>query len=217
MLIHRLLPWFLVLLAACTPVAAQSLQGRVVGINDGDTLTLLTPDNRQVKIRLAQIDTPEKAQPYGSRARQALADLVFQKSVRVEVSDIDRYGRTVGTVMLGDLDVNAEMVRNGSAWVYRRYARDSRLFELEDQARAAGSGLWALPEAQRVPPWEWRQASRGGQAAQGGVPPEDLRCGAKRYCSQMSSCEEARFHFRQCGQADLDGDGDGIPCELLCR
>ena len=111
--------------------------------------------------RLAEIDTPERRQPYGTRSRQALSDLVFGKAVRVTVQDTDRYGRTVGRVYTGPVDVNAEMVRKGAAWVYRQYSRDVGLLRLEAEARTARRGLWALPEAQRTPPWEWRAAERG--------------------------------------------------------
>ena len=144
-------------LQAQAGAAAADLSGRVVGVVDGDTLTLLTPEKRQVRVRLAGIDTPERAQPYGSRARQELSDLAFGKEAEISVQDTDRYGRTVGRVHAGGLDVNAEMVRRGAAWVYRRYNRDPGLPAVEAEARAARRGLWALPEAQRVPPWEWRR------------------------------------------------------------
>lgn len=147
---------FLSLLAACAPVASDWLDGTVVGVSDGDTLTLLTTGDQRVKIRLGQIDAPEGSQPWGDQSRQALTQMVFQREVRVQVTDIDSYGRTVGGVFLGDLDVNAEMVRSGEAWVYRRYVTDKQLFVLEDQARAGGRGLWSLSEAQRIPPWQWR-------------------------------------------------------------
>lgn len=206
-----------------TAEPAQTLHGRVVGISDGDTLTLLTPERRQVKIRLAEIDTPERRQPYGSRARQALAELVFGEAVRVEVQTVDRYGRSVGRVYRGSdgLDVNAALVRSGSAWVYRRYSEDPALLALERQARAAEAGLWALPQAQRAPPWEWRAQQRRGTGPSGRATREPaagaFSCGAKRYCGQMHSCAEARFHLQQCGLERLDGDGDGTPCESLCR
>lgn len=213
---------------------ATEITGRVVGITDGDTLTLLTEDRRQAKVRLAEIDTPESRQPYGNRARQALSDLAFGQSVRVVVQDTDRYGRTVGRVYAGGTDVNAAMVREGAAWVYRQYSRDPSLLGLEAEARAARRGLWALPEAERTPPWEWRRMARtGGQPAGGTEPPQaqspapamprstpaagSFTCGSKTYCSQMSSCAEARFHLTQCGLGRLDGDHDGVPCESLCR
>ncbi len=127
------------------PAHAATISGRVVGVHDGDTLTLLDAEKRQVKIRLAEIDTPESAQPYGSRAKQALSDLVFGRDVLVDVQDIDRYGRTVGRVSVGGTDVNAALVAAGAAWVYRQYAKDPQLFALEAEARAAQQGLWALP------------------------------------------------------------------------
>ena len=130
------------------------------GVGDGDTLTLLTERREEVRIRLSDIDTPERRQPYGDRARQALSDLAFGKAVRVVVVDTDRHGRTVGRVHEGAVDVNAEMVRRGAAWVFRRYSRDPALLRLEDEARSARRGLWALPEAERAPPWEWRAANR---------------------------------------------------------
>ncbi len=138
---------------------AETLTGKVVAISDGDTLTMLQ-DKQQIKIRLSEIDTPEKSQPYGTKAKQALSDLVFGKLVRIEVVTIDRYGRTVGKVYLEDLDINAELVRYGHAWVYRRYAKDKTLFDLETEARENQFGLWALPEEQRIAPWEWRRGKR---------------------------------------------------------
>ena len=150
----------LLCLACAVPALAEELRGRVVGITDGDTLTLLEGGNRQIRIRLAEIDTPERRQPYGDRARQALSDLAFGKVARVAVVDTDRYGRTVGRVRVGGHDVNAEMVRLGAAWVYRQYSRDPEMLVLEDAARAARRGLWALPEADRMPPWEWRAERR---------------------------------------------------------
>ena len=111
----------LALLAA--PLLAAEYAGRVVAVQDGDSLTLLVPDGasyQQVKVRLGEIDTPESRQPYGQRAKQALSDLAFGQQARVVVQDTDRYGRTVGRVYVGGVDVNAEMVKQGAAWVYRK-------------------------------------------------------------------------------------------------
>ena len=151
------------LIAAGQPTFAESITGRVVGVADGDTLTVLTDGKRQVRVRLAGIDAPERRQPHGTRARQALSALAFARSAQVEVEDIDRYERPVGRVRVGGRDVNAEMVRRGAAWVYVRYNRDPSLAALEVEARGARRGLWALPEAERVPPWEWRAAKRAGR------------------------------------------------------
>ena len=148
------------LIAAGQPAFAESITGRVVGVADGDTLTVLADGKRQVRVRLAGIDAPERRQPYGTRARQTLSALTFGRAAQVEVEDTDRYGREVGRVRVGNRDVNAEMVRRGAAWVYTRHNRDPSLVPLEAEARAARRGLWALPEGERIPPWEWRAARR---------------------------------------------------------
>ena len=140
-------------------ISAESLTGKVISIADGDTATILT-GNKKTKVRLAEIDTPEKNQPYGKEAKKALSDFIFGKSVRIEVQTIDRYGRTVGKIFLGNLDINKEMVRAGHAWVYRRYTKDETLFKLEEYAKQNMFGLWALPEDQHIAPWEWRRGKR---------------------------------------------------------
>jgi endonuclease YncB( thermonuclease family) len=111
--------WWLLLLALFGSVLANAAEytGKVVAIADGDTLTLLV-DRQQMKVRLAEIDTPERRQPYGSRAKEGLSQLAFGRRARVVAVDRDRYGRTVGRVYVGDTDVNAELVRRGAAWVY---------------------------------------------------------------------------------------------------
>lgn len=208
-------------LALSTAAAAPTspvLTGRVVGVSDGDTLTLLTPDRVQHKVRLDQIDAPESGQPWGAAAKQRLSAAVFQKTVTVRSSGQDRYGRTLGRVQADGADVNAALVRDGAAWAYRQYLTDRRILTLESDARSAGRGLWSLPAAQTTPPWEWRAAQRGpSRPAPRQSTASGYSCGAKRYCKQMSSCEEARFHLRQCGLSRLDADGDGMPCEALCR
>jgi endonuclease YncB( thermonuclease family) len=145
------------LLIAITAQAAI-LQGKVVHIADGDTLTILTNANQQVKIRLAGIDTPEKAQPFGNMAKQALAALTFQKQALIEVETKYQYGRTVGKVIVNGRDVNAELVRQGMAWVYRKYTNDQKLYKLEAEAKKAKRGLWASDH--RIEPWLWRKGKR---------------------------------------------------------
>ena len=137
--------------------AATLISGRIVGVYDGDSATLLTGSNDQVKIRLAEIDAPEKKQPYGNRSKQALSDLIFGKQVTARVVTIDRYGRTVARLYVGDVDVSREMVRAGAAWVYRQYNQDTSLLDVEADARRARRGLWGLPETERQEPWLWRR------------------------------------------------------------
>lgn len=136
--------------------ADTTYTGKVISIADGDTLRVLYRDG-QLKIRLAEIDTPERKQPWGIRAKQALSDKVFAQTVNAVEIDRDRYGKIVGRVYLDGRDINRELVAEGHAWVYRKCMRDESLLEDEATARDAGIGLWPLPEAQRVPPWEWRR------------------------------------------------------------
>jgi len=143
---------------------AGELNGRVVGVTDGDTLTLLAAGNQQVKIRLAEVDAPEKGQPYGTKAKQQLSDLAFGKNVTVRDTTPDKYGRTVGRIYVGSLDVSKEMVRTGAAWVFTRYSKDPSLPGIQTQARQAQLGLWSIEGA--VPPWEWRAGNRSSNNAE---------------------------------------------------
>jgi endonuclease YncB( thermonuclease family) len=203
------------LLVASFAAPAETLTGKVVGVADGDTITVLV-DREQVRVRLAEIDTPERGQPWGRRAKQALTGKIAGHVVQVEAKFNDRYGRPVGHVRYSGRDINREMVREGHAWVYRQWMRDETLLDDEAHARAARAGLWGLPESERVPPWEWRHGSRTPPVH--AVPPSaTFTCGAKQYCREMASCEEARFHLRECRLLRLDGDGDGEPCESLCH
>jgi endonuclease YncB( thermonuclease family) len=212
------------LLAAFAGVAAEPFfEGRVVAVFDGDTLEVLV-DGAARRVRIAGIDTPERGQPWAERAKQALSDRVFGKAVKINEVAEDRYGRTVGEVYADDVCVGCELVRGGHAWVYRGFADDPVLFELEAQARAARRGLWGLPESQRTPPWKWRESRRIAERREArdgerrrGAGAAAAACGAKRTCGEMADCEEARFYLRECGLSSLDGDADGVPCEALCR
>ena len=141
-------------------VSGATVEGEVVAITDGDTIKILTPTKQQIKVRLADIDTPERGQPYGRKARQVLGEKIHRRQVDVEEVAIDRYQRLVGRVFLDGRNINAEMVEDGAAWVYRKYSDDPQLIRLESQAREQGRGLWALQPDQRIPPWEWRKQQR---------------------------------------------------------
>jgi endonuclease YncB( thermonuclease family) len=195
----------------------RELTGEISRIVDGDTLELLTKSGETVSIRLAQIDAPEKAQPYGARSSEALSQLALGKRARVEVVDLDRYGRTVGEIYLGPLHVNVEMVRQGHAWAYTRYVESLSIIEFEDEARREERGLWQLPLAEREPPWVWRHRRRNSKPSETITGPADTVCGEKRTCKEMVNCVEARFYLLECGVSRLDGDGDGKPCESKCR
>lgn len=136
----------------------------VVAIADGDTLTARCPTEdaahpyQQVKVRLAAIDAPEKAQPFGQRSRQHLADLCFKTEATITPKTKDRYGRTVADVQCRGQDAGTAQVQAGMAWVYDRYAKGyGHLYPLQEAARDAQRGLWS--EA-AVPPWGWRKKQR---------------------------------------------------------
>lgn len=154
---------FLLLLLLLLPWASwgQELTGRVVRIIDGDTLVVLDASNTQHKVRLAGIDCPERKQPWGTQAKQALSEYVFNREVTVDWDKRDRYKRIIGKVLRGDLDVHRSLIGDGLCWWYRKYADeqsavDRVLYEdAERQALSRRRGLWA--DANPVPPWEWRR------------------------------------------------------------
>jgi endonuclease YncB( thermonuclease family) len=136
------------------PVYAE-VTGKVVAVVDGDTLTVLR-DKEQIKVRLVEIDAPEKAQAFGNRSKQSLSDLCFGKTATLADQGKDRYRRTLARVTCDGIDANAEQVRRGMAWVYRRYAPiDAPLYAVEGEAKAEKRGLWV--DAEPIPPWEWRR------------------------------------------------------------
>lgn len=136
----------------------------VVGVSDGDTLTgRCTLEGGQVetvKIRLAEVDAPEKGQAFGDRSKEHLAALCFGHKAHVQVDSTDRYGRSVAHIQCEGRDAGAEQVRAGMAWVFDQYARDKSLYRLQETAQNARAGLWQ--DAKPVSPWAWRKARRTG-------------------------------------------------------
>jgi micrococcal nuclease len=144
-----------VLVATLLTLPAHAHQ--VIGIHDGDTITLLV-DRKPLKIRLANIDAPELKQPFGRRSKQALPDMCWGADAQYEPQTKDRYGRTVAVVYCNGEEANRRQVALGLAWVYRKYGKDASLGPLEQAARLNGIGLWA--DKDPAPPWEWRLAKR---------------------------------------------------------
>jgi endonuclease YncB( thermonuclease family) len=135
---------------------SKTIDGKVVSIADGDTFTLLSNENKQIKIRLYGIDCPEKKQDFGQVAKQKLSDFIFGKTVRVVQKDIDRYKRIVALVYDKQNNcINTEMLKAGLAWHYTKYDQNPEWQQLENSARANHLGLWSQPSP--TPPWEWRR------------------------------------------------------------
>ena len=130
----------------------------VIGISDGDTLTVLKPNKQQVKIRLAGIEAPERRQPFGMLSKQSLSDLCFGAEAEVRPQAKDRYRRVVAQVKCDGIDANAAQVHGGMAWVYRKYAKDQSLYILQHDAWIERRGLWSDPSP--IPPWEFRNYRR---------------------------------------------------------
>ena len=157
--------FLLVVLALfCGRAHADTLSGLVVGVADGDSITVLDAERQQHKIRLAGIDAPEKKQPYGQKSKASLSSMVFGKRVTVEWTKRDRYQRIIGVVLVNGVDSNLEQVKAGMAWWYRQYAKEQTVpqraaYEVaENQAQAGRVGLWV--DANPVAPWEFRHRKK---------------------------------------------------------
>ena len=159
MRIYKLISPILVLI--CCTINAATLQGKVVGVADGDTITVLDANNMQHKIRLQGIDAPEKAQAFGQKSKQSLNQLVHNKQVTIEFQKKDKYGRTVGKVLLNGTDMCLTQIKLGMAWHYKEYAseqpkEDRDIYaQAEQDARNQALGLWK--DKTVTPPWEFRK------------------------------------------------------------
>ena len=145
-------------LSACSD---DALQGRVVKVADGDTITILDSSNTQHKIRLQGIDAPEKGQAFGKASGKFLAGLVAGREVRIAFSKRDQYNRILGTVYLDDRDINLEMLKAGFAWHYKQYDSTPAYAKAEAEARAAKRGLWQ--DKNPTEPHEFRKERRAAK------------------------------------------------------
>lgn len=159
--------FFTLLSLLALPAAAFPWIGQVVNVSDGDTITVRRENGPQAKVRLYGIDCPEKAQPYGQKARELTASMVAGRTVDIQEKDVDRYGRTVGVVTVDGANLNESIVRNGFAWVYPQYCKESFCSDwsrLESEAKQQGRGVWSDPHI--VPPWDWRHGGKQVAAAE---------------------------------------------------
>jgi endonuclease YncB( thermonuclease family) len=157
------LTWSALLLLAGA-LNAATLQGKVIGVADGDTLTLLDAQKNQHKIRLQGIDAPEKAQAFGNKSKQSLHEMVHGKEVFVDVQKKDKYGRSVGKIMVNQTDACLEQIKRGMAWHYKQYANEQSpedrdvYAQAESTARAQSLGLWK--DKSPTPPWAFRKQNK---------------------------------------------------------
>lgn len=159
--------WFMSLMI--TPMAETTI-GKVVGVSDGDTITVLDDAHRQHKIRLSGIDAPEIDQAFGDYSKRHLSDLVYGKTVTVEWSKIDKYGRILGKVLVDGKDANLSQINAGAAWHYKAYEMEqspedrTAYAEMERSARSNSYGLWWRSFPAPIPPWEYRHGKEGAPA-----------------------------------------------------
>jgi micrococcal nuclease len=141
---HLTIPIILIatgLVFAAPPKVIEEFTGKVIGVTDGDTIKVLV-NKESITIRLEGIDAPESKQSFGNKSKQALSDIVFGKEVTIRKTGDDRYGRTLGVVMVGDVDANSKMIEDGWAWHFKKYNDEERLADLE--VEATGSHAWIV-------------------------------------------------------------------------
>ncbi|MBI4809534.1 MAG: thermonuclease family protein [Nitrosomonadales bacterium] len=224
-------------------VQAEVFPAKVIAVLDGDTVLVLREGGgKAAKVRLANIDAPEKEQSFGKQSKLSLQELVHKKQVRIDSRAVDQYGRIIGLITVDGLDVNQEQLKRGMAWAavgwrqsrreptgvplagaYSYYHSDKTCVALQKDAQQAQRGLWADSNPQS--PWQWRKQhpstkpdTQKQASTRRGTPVMlyDMECGRKQRCSEMVSCDEARFYLTRCGVTTLDGDRDGEPCKALC-
>lgn len=166
---------------------AETYSGRVVGVSDGDTLTVLDDSKTQHKIRLAGIDAPEKSQAFGQRSKESLSALVFGKPVTVDATKTDKYGRAIGKVLIGGRDANLLQIRLGLAWHYKAYEKEQSIVdrktyaEAEVEARNRRVGLWQ--DSKPIPPWDFRHGTGEASAVNRALAGQPCPCGTGVTCT----------------------------------
>jgi len=194
------------LLLAAPPKVTEEISGKVVGVTDGDTITVLV-NKETIKVRLEGIDAPESGQSYGTKSKQALSEMVFGKPVTVKKTGTDKYKRTLGIVMVGDVDANAKMIEDGWAWHFKKYNDEERLAKLEDAARKAKRGLWA--DDTPLAPWDYRARQKTPEAKE--ADPKALYwLNTSSNVRHNQRCE----HFQKTKKGRLCGPNEGKPCGI---
>lgn len=155
---RKCLQIILFILLFCSYANSFELVGKVIKVSDGDTVTLLTDDKISHKIRLNDIDAPEKKQAFGNKSRDNLASYIAGELVTVKYKSKDKYGRVLGTIYFEDLDINLQQIKNGYAWVYKQYSKNQTYYQEEQKAKELKKGLWI--EKEPIAPWEFRKQKK---------------------------------------------------------
>jgi endonuclease YncB( thermonuclease family) len=190
---------------AVPPKVVEELSGKVISVTDGDTIKVLV-NKETVTVRLEGIDAPESGQSFGKKAKEALAGLVAGKTVTVKKTGTDKYMRTLGIVIVGDVDASAKLLEDGWAWHFKKYNDEERLAKLEEAARKAKRGLWAYENA--IAPWDYRARQKTPEAAPDG--PKLYWLNTSSDVRHNERCE----HFQKTKRGRLCKADEGKPCGL---
>lgn len=200
---------FLLSLLYALPIQAEIVHGKITKVSDGDTLTLYRDGKNQLKVRLYGIDSPEKAQDFGMKAKEFTLRYA-SKQASVEIVDRDRYGRAVGIVTVDKENINRELVSQGLAWVYKQYCKKEplcgELVKLEAEAKAKKKGLFST---HAVEPWNFRK-NRSNQRVALSPVGKDLKCNHKsKVCHQPGcrhyNCKNCTIRFKTGKEAQAQG------------
>lgn len=201
---HYVKTTFALFLLLIIPALSFAWNGKVVGVADGDTITVLN-NNKPTKIRLYGVDCPEKSQPFGQKAKQFTSDKVFKKNVKIDPIDTDRYGRTVGLVLFDNgKSLNESLVESGLAWVYKTYCHKPQCenwLRIESAARTKKIGLWSMPDP--VPPWQFRRSKKGishSPASETTLKQTEYQSSQKSETKYHGNVSSKKFHEPGCKQ-----------------
>jgi len=197
------------LVVAAPPKVLEEFSGKVVAVTDGDTLKLLV-ETETITVRLEGIDAPEAKQSFGNKSKEALSKMVFGMNVTVKKTGTDKYKRTLGIVIVGDVDANAKMVEDGWAWHFKKYNDEERLAKLEGAARKAKRGLWA--DEKPLAPWEFRARQKTPEVAPGDSKDEKMSfwLNTSSGVRHNERCE----HFKKTKNGRLCGPNEGKACGI---
>ncbi len=145
----------LLLLLISNNLLSLELKGKIIHVSDGDTVHLLTDKKEKIKIRLNDIDAPESKQAFGNKSKENLKKYIYQKDVIVEYKKKDQYKRVLGTIYYQNKDINLQQVKDGYAWVYKKYSKNPIYFKAEQEARSNKIGLWN--DKNPIEPWVFRK------------------------------------------------------------
>lgn len=189
------------------PKVVEEFGGKVISVTDGDTIKVLV-NKETVIVRLEGIDAPESKQSFGNKSKEALARLVADKIVTVKKTGVDKYKRTLGIVMVKDVDANAKQVEDGWAWHFKKYNDEERLAKLEEAARKAKRGLWA--EENPLAPWEYRARQKTPEVAPGSPNDKEILywLNTSSNVRHNQRCE----HFQKTKRGRLCTKDEGTPC-----